>query len=173
MSTNTQPRDAQQANQQPAQSPDEALVRTTPTTLPVLVRLALVLVGGGVVIGILFLNPRLLGSRANTDIALLLAQALVFIAVVRLVVDYYVLRRTKYTITTSAVKREYELLFRRESREVPFGRVRSHEFDQSRIENLLGYGSISLNKGLGSIELVNVDNPDDVYRTLREQVRRH
>lgn len=150
--------------------PHTDIITTTPTIKPTVAKLVLALVLGVIAIGVLVTNPELFGSRETTDIVLLLVQVLLAISVIRLLIKMLVLRRTRYTITSSSVKREYELLFQTEVKEVPFGLVRSHQFHQSRVENLLGHGTIAINRGLGQLEMENVDNPDDIYDTVRRRI---
>jgi len=146
------------------------LLRTTPTLKPALFRLAVTVVVGVVVIGILFTNPELLGSVEVTNVTLVIAQVLLVIAVVRLVVEIMILRNTEYIVTDRLVTRQYSLLGRTKSREVPHDLVRSTERSQGRIEYLLDVGSVALNQGLGDLTLTYLPNHNDVYRTIREQV---
>lgn len=147
----------------------DVLRRVQPTIKPVLIRLALTVLVSVIAIGVLFSSPTLLGSRDLTNVALLVVQLLALIAVVRLVVQLLVLRRTEYVIRPESVKRSYELFLRSNEREVPFELVRSHEFNQSRTENLLGHGTITLNQGLGDLKLRNIPEPDEVYGVIRNQ----
>jgi hypothetical protein len=150
-------------------SDSDALLTLQPTIKPALIRLGLVVLVAAIVLGVLFTNPELLGSRDVTNVALLVVQLLTLIAVVRLLVRILVLRRTKYVVKPDSVKRSYELLMRTNERQVPFDLIRSHEFNQSRTENLLGHGTITLNQGLGDLKLWNIPNPQEVYDVIRER----
>lgn len=148
----------------------DVLRRITPTVKPALIRLGLTLFIGAVVIGVLFTNPELLGSPDVTNVALIVVQLLVVIAVVRLGVELVVLLNTEYVVTDRTVRRQYSLLARVKSREVPYDLVRSTERSQGRIEYMLGVGSVSLNQGLGDLTLSYLPDHDAVYRLIRRQV---
>lgn len=148
----------------------DGTIITTPTVKPVLLRLAVTLGVGLGIIAIIFLNPTLFGTTEVTNIALIIAQILVVIAIVRLLVKLIVLRNTEYVLTDRAVRREYQLLARSKSREVPYDLVRSHERNQGRIEYILDVGSISLNQGLGDLTLESLRDHEDVYEIIREEV---
>ena len=148
----------------------ETLVETTPTTKPVLVRLAVTTVVGVGVLGVVFSFPSLFGGTAQANVVLLVAQLLVLIAVGKLLVELLILRRTRYVVTTEAVRRKFSLLGRTKLKEVPHGLVRSTEYSQGRVEYLLGVGSISLNQGLGDLRLTAVSRHQEVYRQIRDCV---
>lgn len=148
---------------------DDILRRVQPTTKPVLIRLGLVVLAAIAVIGVLFTNPTLLGNRDVTNVGLLIVQLLAAIAIVRLLVRLLVLRRTEYLIKADAVSRRYALFLRTNERQVPFNLIRSHEFNQSRVESLLSHGTITLNQGLGDLKLWNIANPQEVYDVIRER----
>ncbi|WP_136717130.1 PH domain-containing protein [Halorientalis salina] len=144
------------------------LVRTHPTVKPTLIRLGVVLVVGLAVFGLLQASPGLLGSPDITSTAALVVVLLTLVLTVRFVVRTIILRRTTYLVTTDRVEQRYELLFRVHSKGVRFDKLRSHELTQNRVQSLLGFGTISLNRGLGPIRLENVDDPESVYRTIQQ-----
>jgi hypothetical protein len=150
---------------------NDPLLTVKPTVKPALIRLGLVVLVAAVVLGVLFTNPTLLGSRDATNVGLLVVQILASIGVLRLLVRIFVLRRTKYVVNSDSIKRSYELFMRTNERQVPFNLVRSHEFNQSRTENLLGHGTITLNQGLGDLKLWNIPKPQEVYDLVRERVK--
>lgn len=149
------------------------IVETTPTTRPVLIRLALTLVVGIGALAVIFLLPSLFGSTAQANIVLFVAQLLVLVAVGKLLVELLILRRTRYIVTTEAVRREFSLLGRTKMKEVPHGLVRSTEYSQSRFEYLLGVGSIVLNQGLGDLRFTAVPRHKEVYQHIRDRVESH
>ncbi|WP_436902121.1 hypothetical protein [Halovenus halobia] len=150
-------------------SQSEVLVETTPTVKPVLVRLALTIALGIVIIGAVFAAPSLFGSTEQANIALVVAQLLVLIAIAKLLVEMLILLRTRYIVTTDAVRREFSLLGRTKIKEVPHGLVRSTEYRQSRTEYILGVGSIVLNQGLGDLRFTAVPQHRAVYRQIRDR----
>lgn len=147
----------------------EVLVRTRPTVKPTLARLATSLLIGVLTIAILFLAPGLVGGPEQANVALLIVQIVVVVAVARLLYEYVILRRTRYVVTGNVVRRHFSLLGRTKTREVPFQLLRSTERQQNRFEYLLGVGSIVLNQGLGDLRLQAVPDHDDVYRDIRER----
>lgn len=143
-----------------------------PTLRPTLLWLGLTLAVGLGAVAYVSGNPTRFGGPETARIARDVLVLLTAILTVRFLVRAYVLRRTTYHVTPSAVTREYALLLRSTEREVPFSMVRSHELTQSRVERLLGYGTVSLNQGLGGIELENVPSPRAVHETVRTMVER-
>lgn len=146
----------------------EVLVETAPTIKPVLIRLALTTLVGLAVIGVIFAVPSLFGSPEQANIALVVAQLLVLIAVTKLLVEMLILLRTRYVVTADAVRREFSVLGRTKIKEVPHGLVRSTEYRQSRIEYILGVGSIVLNQGLGGLRFTAVPQHRAVYERIRD-----
>ena len=144
--------------------------RTTPTIQPTVLKLVALLVVGAAAIGVLTVAPTLVASAEIAGVARVGVGILLGLGVVRYGVRVVVLRRTTYTVLSDGVRREFELLFRSKTREVPYEMVRSHEFTQSRFQSLLGFGSISLNQGLGTLILSDVKNPGEVYEQIRTQV---
>lgn len=148
---------------------NKVICQVKPTLKPVLIRLGLVIIIATIVIGILFTNPKLLGSRDATNIGLIIVQLLAMVALLRLLLRVFVLRKTEYVVTHDSVKRTYNLFLRSHKRQVPLNLVRSHELMQSRSESILGHGTIRLNQGLGDLELENIPNPHDVYEVIRKR----
>lgn len=158
----------------PSDGVEDAELGTTlhPTLRPTLVWLVTTLVLG--IGGVAYVNgnPSLFGDPGTARVARDVLLLLTAILTVRFLARAYVLRRTTYHISPTAVTREYSLLLRSTEREVPFAMVRSHELNQSRIERLLGYGTVSINQGLGGLELENVPSPHGVHDTVRAMVER-
>lgn len=152
---------------------ESELLRTGPTIKPTLVQLGVVLVVGVALFGYLRARPELLGSPSITNTASLVVALVTLVAVIRFVIRVIILKRTTYVVTADRVELSYELLFRVRSKGVRFDKLRSHELDQNRVQSLLGYGTVSLNRGLGPIRLENVEEPDLVYRTIRQCVRQN
>lgn len=146
------------------------LFETKPTVKPAAIRLGIILFVGLLLIFVLTSDPQLLGNAETTNVALLVIQLLVFIAVVRVVITVVVLLRTTYVVTPKMVRREYDLLFRHHRREVPHERIRSVQFDQTPLENFLGFGTVAVNQGLGELRMPNLRDPYEMIETVREQV---
>jgi len=147
------------------------LMKIKPTIKPNLIQLGLTLAISLVVIAILYDNPELLGTVEATNIALIFVQIVLVILVIRIAIQVLIIRSTVYTITDQQVRREYRLLGRNKSREVPYNLVRSVGYSQDRIENLLNIGTISLNEGLGDLELTSIPSSDEAYNIIQEQIK--
>ncbi|WP_324757177.1 PH domain-containing protein [Haloarcula sp. GH36] len=154
------------------QSGDGELLRTNPTTKPTLLRLAVFLLLGLAVVVALQQRPELLGGPEVTNTVGLVVLLVTVLVALRLLVRTVVLVKTTYVVTRDRVEREYQFLFRTRTKGVRFEQVRSHRLNQNRFQKALGFGTITMNLGLGSIRLENVENPDRVYNIVRECVRR-
>lgn len=165
---------AQQTDSEPEskteqnESTDTVHVQTHPTIKPTLLRLGTVVVVGLALVGYLQTRPELLGSPAITDTAALVIGLGTLFLVIRFAVRLAILRNTTYVVTEDRIEQRYELLFRVYSKGVRFDKLRSHELDQNRVQSLLDIGTISLNRGLGPLRLQNIEDPDEVYRTIRQ-----
>jgi len=150
----------------------ETPIRTHPTLRPTLVWLGIVTVVGVGLIAAIGAAPGVLGGAGTATVVMRAVALLTGLGVVRFLVRLYVLRQTEYVVDGDTVTRQYELFFRTWQRTVPLSKVRSHELRQSRVQKLLGYGTISLNQGLGAIELENVSGPHALYDDLSTLVER-
>jgi hypothetical protein len=151
------------------------VVETHPTLKPTMINLSAVIVAGAAIIGYMFANPTLLGTTERTEIAANLFVILTLIGVARFGIRLYVLTRTRYVITADAVRREYSLLYKTFSRELPLGKVRSHELRRSRVETLFGIGSVAFLSGSVAqspthLQFENVPDPEGVRRAVRERI---
>lgn len=150
--------------------PTDIPLKTHPTLRPTMIWLVMVMVAGVVAFIFIQSNPSLVGGG---EAATLFSQAialLTFIGLLRFVIRIFILTRTSYIVNDHSIARQYEILYRTWRRDVPLSLVRSHELDQSRIQKLLGYGTITLNQGLGTIRLENVPNPYSLYDTIGRQI---
>jgi len=153
------------------------VLETQPTLKPTIARLAGVAGVGGLLIGYLLLNPALLGTAARTEIAANLVLLLTVVGAARLLFRLYVLTRTRYVVTPDAVRREYSLLYKTFSRELPLAKVRSHELRRGRLETLLGIGTVafltgSMAQSPAHLEFENVSNPERVRNRVRDLLPR-
>lgn len=153
---------------------ERTLFESTPSTKPVLVKLGLTVVVGALVLGVVVTNPGLFGSAEIANIVANVVVLLTLVGVVRLAIRLYVLTRTRYVVTTDGVRREYTLLYRTWSRELPLSMIRGHELTRSRIETLLGVGTVEFLSGsvAGSIGHLRFDHLPDPEKA-RESLRRH
>lgn len=159
----------------PTRTPDETLIEATPSTKPVLAWLALTLVVGFGLVGIVVANPSIFGDVTVAEIAGNVVILLTAIAVVRLLVKWYVLTRTRYVVTTAGVRREYSLLYRTWSRELPLSMLRGHELTRSRIQSLFGVGTVeflsgSVSGSMGHLRFDSLPNPDELRSEVQQQL---
>lgn len=165
----------QQSSQQSATaeflSDEEILATATPTLRPTMLRLGITLVVGVAVVVLLFSSPELLGSKDQTNLALIFVQVIVGIAVVKLLVEMLILRRTTYIVTEDSVNRQYSLLGYTKSKSIPYGLIRSTELTQNRIEYFYGVGSIALNRGLGDQKLTAVSNFNAFHQQIKNRIK--
>lgn len=162
--------------------PDDAagttiVVETQPTLKPTVASLAAVLLGGVAALALLFTNPTLLGAVERTEIAANLVVLLTIVAAGRLLLRLYVLTRTRYVLTADSIRREYSLLYKTFSRELPLSKLRSYELRRSRIETALGIGTVAFLTGSvaqspAHLEFRNVPHPERIRRRVREQLSR-
>jgi uncharacterized membrane protein YdbT with pleckstrin-like domain len=148
----------------------EPLAESRPTIKPALARLGATVLLGVATIAVLFSTPTLLGGTERTNLALVVTQLLVVLAVGKLLAEILVLLRTRYLVTEQGVRREFSLLGRTRVKEVPYHRLRSTEREQNRIEYVLGVGSITLNQGLGDLRLTAVPDHRRLYDHIRDQL---
>jgi len=150
---------------------ETTVLTAKPTIKPTLIRLAVVLLAT-VAIAVYFrTNLELLGSPELTAVASLIVLLAGALLSIRYLVRILVRKKTAYIITEASVKREYQLFFRTRSKAVRFDKLRSHQLQQNRIQSVLGFGTISLNKGLGEIRLADVADPQSVYAEVQSCAR--
>lgn len=159
-------------SQSPGEQSDSPLLTTEPAIQPTILKLAIILVTAGTIIGLLFGSPSLVGGAEEANVIIIAVALLAFIGLIRYLVRIFVLKRTTYYVQERAVQREFELLYRTKVREVPYHKVRSHELQQTRLQHIFGFGSVALNKGLGTLTLTDVQDPHKTYRAIRTEIRR-
>jgi uncharacterized membrane protein YdbT with pleckstrin-like domain len=155
-------------------SDDQLILETTPTLRPTLLLIGITLLAGTVAVGYLIANPETIaGDPTLTEVVWNIIGVLVVLVVARLVLRLWILQRTTYQIRSYTLRRKFSLLYRHHEREVPLRQLRGHEYQQSRIQTLLGYGTIRLltggtNQSLGFIEFEDVPNPDEIRAHVTE-----
>jgi uncharacterized membrane protein YdbT with pleckstrin-like domain len=179
-STEDEPATDEPATDEPAterngQRGSRVLYETGPSLRPAVVKLGIALVVGAVVVGYVLTNPGLFGSRQNAEIGAYVVALVALVVLVRYAIRVYLLKRYRYTVTDDAVRWEYSLLYKTQSRELPFSKIRGHEFRQDRIESILGFGTVAFlsggtNQSLGFLTFESVANPDEVREKVRERL---
>lgn len=153
---------------------DEPIHETTPSTKLVKLWLGLTLAIGLPVTGYLLAVPDAFGTEGFGGVAGIFAALLTIIGIGRYAIRWLVLRRTTYTVTDDSVRREYELLYRAFSRDLPLEMLRSVELSRSRTESLLGLGSVRMlttggSRSMGYLAFDNVTNPEELRDAIRRQ----
>lgn len=153
---------------------DEPIHETTPSTKLVKLWLGLTLLVGLPVTGYLLAVPDAFGTEGFGGVAGIFVALLTVVGVGRYAVRWLVLRRTTYTVTADSVRREYELLYRAFSRDLPLEMLRSVELSRSRTESLLGLGSVRMlttggSRSMGYLGFENVTDPEELRDAIREQ----
>ncbi len=153
---------------------DEPVHETTPSTKLVKLWLLATLLVGGPATGYFLTVRDAFGTEGFGGVAGLFVGLLTVVGVGRYTVRWLVLRRTSYVVTDTAARREYELLYKSFSRELPLGMLRSVELSRSRTETLLGLGSVRLlttgaSRSMGYLGFDNVASPEELRDAVREQ----
>ncbi|WP_267642699.1 PH domain-containing protein [Haloarchaeobius amylolyticus] len=149
------------------------VMRVTPTTKLVLIYIG-VLAVVGTALGLYFLtNKQALGEQGYGGIAGWVIILLTVIGLVRLTIQFLVLRRTEYVLTEDSIRREYDLLYSEKSRELPLSKVRGVELRRGRLQAMLGFGDVSFlaagtNRSIGYIDFDNTDSPHEVREKVFE-----
>lgn len=144
----------------------EVLVETKPTVRPTLVWMGVTVALALAIAGFVATNQSAFGGPETTQVLQQVVAIVALLSLTRLTIKVFVLIRTTYRVTSDGVVRKYTLLLRTQERQVPSGMVRSSELRQSRVQKVLGYGTIKVNRGLGEITLENVASPDEVREAL-------
>lgn len=166
--TESTPTDAQ-----PAPETTGAVLESTPSTRPTLLKLGATVTVGLLLLGIVVTNPDWFGSEQIANVAANVVLLLTVVGVIRLVVRLYILTRTRYYVTPGSVGREYTLLYRTWSRELPLSKIRGHELTRSRVETMFGVGTVEFLSGsvagsIGHLRFDHLPNPEEMRETLQE-----
>jgi uncharacterized membrane protein YdbT with pleckstrin-like domain len=151
----------------------EIVAVVTPATQLVLAYLVLTLAIGGALGAYLYTNPDLFGDQGYARLTGLVVLGLTVIGVIRLAIKYVVLYRTKYIVTPDSVRRQYQLAYREESRELPLHMIRGVELSRGRLQALLGFATIRFlavgsNRGIGYVEFDNAADPETLQTAVLE-----
>lgn len=136
---------------------EELPVETSPTIRPPLVWMGLTVVVSLLIVGYLATNPQAVNGEDVARILIQVVGVIAMLILIRLIIQIFILTRTNYRVDEDKVKRSYSLLLRTWEREVPIEMVRSSEFRQNRVQKLMGYGTIEINRGLGELQLENIE----------------
>jgi len=152
----------------------EPIHQATPSTKLVRLWLAATLVVGLPLTAYFLAVPDAFGTEGFGGVAGLFVGLLTLVGAGRYGIRWLVLRRTTYTVTDTSVRREYDLLYRTFSRELPLEMLRSVELSRSRTETVLGLGSVRMlttgaNRGMGYLGFDNVDTPEALRGAVRNQ----
>lgn len=151
------------------------LIETTPTIRPELIWFGTIFVIATVVLSYFTVYPTAFGDRELTQIVFWVLFLIFGAVLLRFAVKMFILTRTRYIVTREDIRREFEFLYRRHSRELPMEKIRGIQFNQSRIQNLLGYGTLSFlaggtNQSLGFVEFEHLREPDRTRERIRDLI---
>jgi membrane protein YdbS with pleckstrin-like domain len=153
----------------------DLLLETSPTIKPVLIQTVLLLSGSAVLLGYLILHPESIGDRQLTNLVINALGVVLVLFVLRQLISILILHRTRYCLYEDTVRREYRLLYRYESREVPLASMTGVEVTRDRIQSLLGFGTVKLltagsHDRVGFVRLEQVEQPENVRERIRHLV---
>lgn len=157
---------------EPGRRTERTVFETTPTIKPTLIWFAVTLAIGGGILLYLMANPELFGEKQLTDIVFWVIFLLLAAVLLRFAIKMFILTRTSYVVTDDDIRREYALVYRRHARELPIEKIRGIQFNQSRIQTLLGFGTLSFLAGgtdqsLGFVEFENLKQPHEARERIR------
>lgn len=153
----------------------ETVFETAPTIRPVLIWFGIVVVIAVVILSWFAANPEAFGGRELTQIVFWVLLLLFAFILLRFAIKMFILTRTRYIVTTDDIRREFDLVYRRNARELPMEKIRGIEFDQSRIQSVLGYGTLSFlaggtNQSLGFVEFEHLIEPHRARKRIRDLI---
>lgn len=145
-------------------------IETRPTIRPVLVWVFLTIFVGSALVIYISRNVEKVGGPSVAEVTMQVVAVIAILIVIRFAIRAFILTRTTYEVGENYVRREYTLLLRTRAQIVPTEVIRSIEMSQSRVQKLMGYGTISMNKGLGDIRLENLRKPHETHGALADIV---
>lgn len=161
------------ADQERAEPADGNRERTLHPSVrpPLLSMLLLVIVGLVLVAGIGAVD---VGSDLQSTLTWVLA-LLVVVLLVRSAARVLVLTRTRYVVTPTQLRREFEMLYRKRVREVPLTQLRGIELRRGTIQTFFGFGDLQFltagtNQSLGFLSFDQIPDPDEVRDEIRDIV---
>lgn len=162
---------------EPSTETGRTVFETTPTIKPTLIWFGVAISIGGGILLYLMANPELFGEKQLTDIVFWVIFLLLAAILLRFAIKMFVLTRTSYVVTADDIRREYALVYRRHARELPIEKIRGIQFNQSRIQSLLGFGTLSFLAGgtdqsLGFVEFENLKQPHEARERIRTLIAR-
>lgn len=152
---------------------DTIILETGPLLWPVVFVICAITAVAGVIIGIVYFNPELVGGPTFGEVLINVVLILGAIIIARYIIKLIILNRMTYTVYEDGFKIGYEILFRKYERELPVEQLRGKEYDRGRIESLFGCATIRLltggtDRSLGFIEFESVREPQKVLHTISE-----
>lgn len=151
---------------QSTSSSDEAvLFESTPTTKPALVKLCLTVIGTAGVVAYFLQRP-----VPNQGLITVIV-ALGGILSLRYAWITFLLRRTRYVVFPETIQREHELLGKYYVRKLPISQIRGTQLTRSRLQSLLGVGTIQfftggVSQSLGFVSFAYVSDPEAIDEQL-------
>jgi uncharacterized membrane protein YdbT with pleckstrin-like domain len=154
------------------QKPDEEIkiFSIRPTMIFIKIGYALAVIGGFVVVFLLYFISRLFGTDFPAAIYVLLGLSLLLIPA------YFHIKRNlvRYTLTDSKIEIE-EGFFVQQSRNIPLRSIQDVSVSANLLQRILGYGDITIDNAsedAGKIVLKNVAEPRKYADLLLKQLRK-
>jgi membrane protein YdbS with pleckstrin-like domain len=147
----------------------------TPAVKVLVLQFGLLAGSGSVLLGYIAIDPSRFGDPQIGQIILAVVGFLLAIALLRILVRILILRKTRYIVTPQKLHREYELLYKRRTREVPLSQLRGMELEQGRLQSLFGFGTLTFltagtNQSLGFLEFEHINLPEETRNKIRDVV---
>lgn len=144
----------------------------TPVVKVLIIQFGLLSGAGLVVLGYISIDPGRFGDPQIGNLLFTVIGFLLVIALLRILIRILILRRTKYVVTPRKLHREYELLAKRRTREIPLEQLRGMEFEQGRLQSFLGFGTLTFltagtNQSLGFLEFEHINMPAEIRDRIR------
>ena len=144
----------------------------TPVVKVLIIQLGLLIGAGVVVLGYIAINPGRFGDPQIGQLLFTVIGFLLAIALLRILIRIFILRRTRYVVTPRKLHREYELLAKRRTREIPLEQLRGMEFEQGRLQSILGFGTLTFltagtNQSLGFLQFEHINSPAEIRDKIR------
>lgn len=116
-------------------------------------------------------------GRETADVVSAFVGLVGFVTAFRYAIRIFILRRTRYVVTPSRLRREFELLYRKHTRDVPIHQLRGVHLSKSTIQSLLGFGDLKFlttgpDQSLGFVSFENAPDPETYRDRVQERIDR-
>lgn len=146
-----------------SQTTNKIVFQSSPSIIPTIIKPFLIAIGTAGLL-LYLINT---GSQEITPIVILVSSILI----IRYIWIILVLRRTEYLVYEDKLVRQYTLFGKHNARKVPLDQIRGTQLTRSRLEAIVGVGTIQflsggVNRSLGFINFEHVPDPDTIDQIL-------